>query len=290
MRREMVNPRSDVPLRVYAAGSARVTLVGSLVQAAREISAARQVVWRLFLRDFLGQFRQRILGYAWAFLGPLLGIASFVFLNYAGVLRPGELTIPYPLYVYFGTNLWGLMVGAVGLISGALLAHGDLILRTSIPKMALAVASTAGLIYGQIVNLVVLFVILAVFGVAPSWGALALPLMLLPVMAVGVGIGLFLAVVGAVARDVTNVVTTLLGLMMYITPVVYVPRFANRRLQAVVDYNPFTYLVDEPRNVFFRGAIEHPLGFAAASAFALLVLILGVHGFYLIQDKVAERL
>ena len=280
----------EYPLRVYAAAAARASIHASLAQAATEMWSAREVVWRLFVRDFTTQFRQKILGYLWAFVGPLIGIASFVFLNYTGVLNPGELKISYVLFVFFGTNLWGLMVGAVGIVSGSLLAHGDLVLRTSVPKIALTMAGMAGLVYGQAINLITLLVIHAVLGVVPSLAALAFPLMVLPLVWLGVGIGLILAVVGAVARDITGVVTTFLGLAMYITPVIYVPKFDKPALQAVIDWNLLTYLIDEPRNMFFLGTMHHPLRFAVASLAALLVVILGIHSFYLIQDKVAERL
>jgi lipopolysaccharide transport system permease protein len=93
-----------------------------------------------------------------------------------------------------------------------------------------------------------------------------------------------------VVRDLTNVVTTLLGLLMYITPAVYVPTLPNRWLQAAVTYNPLTYLIDEPRNVFFRGSVQHPMGFALAVLFAVLVLVGGIRAFYLIEDHVAEQL
>jgi lipopolysaccharide transport system permease protein len=252
--------------------------------------AAREVIWRLFARDFVTQFRQRLLGYAWTLLAPVMGIASFVLLNYAGVLQPGELTVPYPLYVFLGTSVWGLMVGCVLAVSGALLTHGDLVLRTSIPKMALAVSSVTALLYGQVVNFVVLGVILLIFGVMPSWGALLLPVMLVPMLILGVGVGLALAVTGAIARDVTNAAATLLGLAMYLTPAVYASTSTNRWLHTAITYNPLSYLIDEPRNLFFHGAVAHPLGFTLAVLFAILTLVAGIHSFYLIQDHIAERL
>ena len=285
-----VRPLPDLPVRVYDARSPRISTWSALLRAAAEILAAREVIWRLFLRDFISQFRQRLLGYAWALVTPLLGISSFLLLNYAGVLDPGKLFVPYPLYLLLGTTAWGLLVGSVAVVSSALLTHGDLVLRTSIPRMALAVASLAGLFYAQVVNFVVLGVILLVSGVIPSWGALVLPVMLLPVLILGVGIGLVLAVTGAVVRDFTGVVTTLLGLMMYITPAVYVPTSQSPWLQAAVMYNPLTYLIDEPRNVFFLGSIKHLEGFALALLFSALVLVGGIRAFYLIEDHVAEQL
>jgi len=285
-----VRPLHEFPVRVYSAEQAQLGIGGSLAKARNELWSAREVIWRLFLRDFTAQYRQKLFGYLWAFIGPLFGVASFLFLNYTGVLNPGELKIPYAIFLFFGTNLWGLMMGAVGLVSGSLLAHGDLVLRTSIPKIALALAGMASLIYGQIISLVILAVLLAAFGVMPSVGALAFPLLILPLLGLGVGIGLLIAVVGAAARDVGGIVMTILGLVMYITPVVYVPKFDQPIPRALVKYNPLSYLIDEPRNMFFTGSMQHPVAFIAAVALAGAILVLATHGFYLIQDKVAERL
>jgi lipopolysaccharide transport system permease protein len=244
---------SELPVRVYSAKKAQASVAFSFVQAVLEVWDTREIVWQLFVRDFTNQFRQKILGYFWAFLSPLIGVASFIFLHYTGVLNPGELTIPYPLYLFVGMTLWGMLMGVVTIVSGGLLAHGDLVLRTNIPKIALALAGMANFVYLQLVNLIILLIILVAFGIAPSWGALAFPVLVLPLVAIGLGVGLILAAVGALARDVTGMVTTVLGLGMYLTPVIYVPNFENPYLQAIINFNPLTYLIDEPRSLFFSG-------------------------------------
>jgi len=58
----------------------------------------------------------------------------------------------------------------------------------------------------------------------------------------------------------------------------------------MMEYNPLAYLIDVPRTLVLTGVLPHPLAYAAASALAITMLILGVYTFYLIQDKVAERL
>lgn len=280
----------ELPVRIYTARVQNIGFVSSLAQVVREIWMTREVIWRLFLRDFTVQFRQKVLGYLWAFLGPLIGMASFVFLNYTGILNPGELTIPYPLYLFLGMTLWGLFIGVIGVVSGGLQIHGDLVLRTSIPKIALALAGMGNVVYVQLVNLVILMILCGMLGISPSWWALTVPLMVLPLIALGVGIGLVLAVIGALARDVTAMSTTVLNLMMYLIPVAYVPKFGNRYLQSMINYNPLTHLIEAPRSVFLRGAIEEPTAFAVSSLFGFAMLMVGIHAFYLTQDKVAERL
>lgn len=266
------------------------SFLGSLFTAAREVRQSRNIIVRLFIRDFVTQFRQKLLGYFWAVIAPLIGIVSFVFMNEVGFLKPGEIGYPYPLYVYVGNSIWGVMIATLATVSGGLLGNADLMLRTSIPPIALAIAGLAGITYSVLVNAVSLVIILVATGFTPSpWVALY-PLLMIPAVLAGVGIGLILAVVGTVARDVSSAVVTLLGLGMYITPVIYVTDFENPILQAIVKYNPMAYLIDFPRSLTLLGEPVNWDGFLYSFGFVLLLLVAGIHGFYLIKDKAAERL
>ena len=55
---------------------------GRLLRAMfRDVLAARELAWRLFVRDLSAQYRQTYLGYVWAFLPPLVASATFIFLQ-----------------------------------------------------------------------------------------------------------------------------------------------------------------------------------------------------------------
>jgi ABC-type polysaccharide/polyol phosphate export permease len=277
-------------VRTYSADGAGLSIIGSVRAAIVDIYSARYVIWRLFVRDFVAQFRQKVFGYFWAVLSPLLAIASFVFMMRTGYLNPGAIDIPYPLFVYIGTGLWGIMIATLQTVSGGLLSNGDLLMRTSVPPIALAVAGLAGLFYSVLINTVVLVLVLLFVGYVPSPAIVLYPVLMLPLIVLGLGMGLVLAVVGTVARDLTTVVISLFTLLMYVTPVVYEAKFGNPILKAIVNYNPMTYLIEFPRNLVTLGKPEPLMPFVYSSLMTMLVLVLGIHGFYLIKDKVVERL
>lgn len=282
--------QTDLPVREYCSQSTRTGLMSSLKQSGVDLWAAREVMWRLFARDFMVQFRQKLLGYLWAFLNPFIGAASFLFLSYAGILNAGAVGVPYPLYLFFGIMLWGLFTGSIGVVSNGLTAHADLVVRTNVPRIALVLSGLAGVVYLFLVNVALLVLLCAFFGVLPSGWSVTLPLLVLPLMALAVGIGLVLAVVGVMARDLTTVVQTVLNLLMYLSPVVYAPKFDNLMLQQLIDWNPLTYLIHDPRGLFFNGGLYAPLGFCLSTIVGLSVLAAGIHAFYIIQDYAAERL
>jgi lipopolysaccharide transport system permease protein len=277
-------------IRTYEAMGEVLGPINSVILAGRELYWSRHVLWHLFVRDFVAGFRQKLLGYLWIVLVPLIGIASFVFMQWTGILNPGQTEFPYPIYVYIGTTIWGLFISALTVVANGLISNTDLVMRTNIPKIGLAVTGLATLSYNLLVNLVVLVLLLFAFRLTPSIWSVLYPLTVLPIIMLGVGLGLILSVVGAVARDVTGMFSTLINLVMYITPVIYTAQFANPYLQNAVRWNPLTYLVDTPRSLFVLGKIPDPAGYTLSILFSIAILWMGIHAFYLIKDKVTERL
>jgi lipopolysaccharide transport system permease protein len=280
-----------VPVTVYTPNDRRGGLVWGIKQATSDIFASRHVIGKLFWRDFIAQFRQKVLGYFWAVLSPLVGIASFLFLYLIGVLQPGEGRIPYTLYALIGSTIWGCLPGAVGAVSGGLQAQADLIMRTRVPKLALAVASLANLAYGIGISMITMTVIFMVMGYTPSPWFLAYPLLVVPMVALGMAIGLVLSVLGVIARDLVPMATQALGLVMYITPVIYVrSSLGNPIVLVLIDFNPLTYLVDVPRSLVCLGHADNLAAFVWIALGALALVVIGLRVFYLLEDLVAERL
>jgi lipopolysaccharide transport system permease protein len=283
--------KDGVPITIYQANEVRGGIIWGMRQAYRDILVSRHVIARLFWRDFIAQFRQKILGYFWALLSPFLGVLSFLFLYFIGVLNPGQGEIPYTLYVLVGSTIWGCLPGAMGAVSGGLQAQADLIMRTRIPKLALAVSSLAGLLYGILISMITMAVIFMVMGVTPTWWFLAYPLLVLPMVLLGTAMGLVLSVLGSIARDLIAMVSQALSFVMYITPVIYVhSTIKNEYVRTLIDWNPISYLVDVPRSLICLGRADNTDIFLYASLGTVILVAFGLRIFYLLEDLVAERL
>ncbi len=280
-----------MPVTIYEPNETQGGFIWGLQRAGGDIAASKHVIMRLFWRDFTAQFRQKLLGYFWALLSPLLGIASFLFLFFIGVLRPGEGEIPYPVYVMVGSTIWGCLPGAMGAVSGGLQAQADLIMRTRIPKVALALSSLASLSYGILISMATMTIIFILTGVKPTWWLLAYPLLALPMVLLGTAIGLVLSVLGSIARDLTPMVTQGLALVMYVTPVIYVhSTIQNVFVKALIDWNPLSYLVDVPRSLICLGHADHVGVYLIIAVGTVILVAIGLRIFYLLEDLVAERL
>jgi lipopolysaccharide transport system permease protein len=256
----------------------------------RNVVSSRELIWQLFKRDFLAGSKQSVLGLLWILITPLVGIVSWVVMNAVGVLHPGEVGVPYPIYVLCGTTIWGMFMGFYSSAAASLTSAGGLLAQARFSHEALVAQQLAQAVIAALANLVLLAAVWVVGGLSVHSSALWFPVSVLPVVLLGTGIGLIVSVFAVVVHDITKAVTTLLGLLMFATPVIYASNVPHDWLQRVIWWNPLTYLVGGARDLLLEGRINHVSSYAGAVAFALGLFLLAWRLFFLSEQKVAERL
>jgi lipopolysaccharide transport system permease protein len=254
------------------------------------IIRSRELVFQLFKRDFFGAYKKSFLGMTWIFISPILGIVSWVFMNATGVLNPGNVGIPYPAYVLIGSSIWGLFMGFYGAGEGTLGAGSGFILQIRYPHEALVAKQVAQHLANFAIGFALNLAVMLFFHVTPSWKIVFFPLVTLPLLFLGTGLGLVISVVSVVAREIQAAVSLGLGFLIYLTPVIYSPDFDNRLLQQLIKWNPLTYLVCAARDTMIYGRISHLDRFIAASIFSLIVFLVSWKLFYVSEEKVIEKM
>ena len=81
--------------------------LGSIIMFCSDFWNARFVIWFLFKRDFIAQFRQKLFGYFWIVIAPFMAVLPFIFLTKVGIFRPGDTDMPYPIFIVIGLGIWG---------------------------------------------------------------------------------------------------------------------------------------------------------------------------------------
>lgn len=256
----------------------------------RNIIASRELIFQLFRRDFLMAYKKSFIGMGWIFISPVIGIISWVFMNYTGVLKPGDVGIPYPAYVLLSTSIWNLFLGFYSSAVGTLGAGAGFIMQVKFPHEALLIKQTAQHLANFLITFVVTIMVLVVFKVFPSWQIVLFPLLIIPLFLLGAGIGLVVSVISVVATDMQKGFDFILSMVLYITPVIYSPKVANPLLQKIIQWNPLTYLIGGVRDSIIYGKIEHMDRFLLASAFALFVFLISWRLFFVSEDKVIEKI
>lgn len=219
--------------------------------AGSDIAAtARQ--WRLWLRlswrDIRGRYRRTVLGPLWTVLGNALMIAGLGLVY--GYLWGVDVATYLP-YFSGGFLAWTLVATTVTESCQAFILNGELIKSTRLPYSAhiARILIRNGIVFLHNIPLHVGVCLLCAAPIAQS-GMLLLPLGLALVIVNLAWIGVVLAIVCARYRDVAPLVTILLQLAFFVTPIIWsAERLQGNRLLTtlLVDANPLHSMIDAVR-------------------------------------------
>lgn len=217
----------------------------------RDLWDARGLLAMLARQDFAARYRSAVLGLAWTVLLPLLqgAVLALVFTRVVRVHTP----VPYAGFVLVGMAAWSYLNASLSAAATAIVDGGALATKVYFPRLVLpAVGPTSGLV-GFAISLAVAVVVALVLS-----GQVHVQLLLLPVaMALAF---VFVTVLSSLAallhvwfRDVRYLVTALLLVAFYATPVIY-PLSLARGLRPLVVANPATGVLELTRWCVFGTA------------------------------------
>ena len=258
-------------------------------QMIHNVVSSRGLTWRLFIRDFSVRYKQTLLGPAWAVLTPVITVAAFMALNQSGVMSLGTSSIPYPVFAMVGLTAWTLFSGGLIGASRSLVQASSFISKIKFPREALVLSSQGTVLIDFSIRVILTAVVFLWHGIAPQWSVLLAPLVLVPLVLITLGIGLGLALVNAVVRDIENGVTVVVGLLFFLTPVMYQPP-TDGVLARLTAYNPLAVIIQSARDLVFVGAVSQPLELAIVSGFALAVFLVSWRTFFMLETLVSERI
>lgn len=214
----------------------------------KEIIAYKELLFTFVERDFKVRYKQTLLGAAWAILQPLttMVLFSFFFGKIAKIPSDG---IPYPVFSYAGLLLWTYFSNAINVASTSVTSNAGLISKVYFPRLIIPLSSTlVGFIdYGF--AFVILLLLMAYFGFVPTIGIIMLPILLFVTWLFATGVGLWLAATNVLYRDVKIIISFVLQLWIYATPVIY-PLSVAGNFRWIVILNPMTGLIEAHRSIF----------------------------------------
>jgi lipopolysaccharide transport system permease protein len=235
---------------------------------------ARELAWRLAVRDISAQYRQAFLGIAWALILPLVNTVTWIFLNGTGIVAVADTVLPYPVYVFTGTMLWQIFTEAFQAPNVQVNQAKAMLSKVNFPHEAIILSGLLQTGFNALIKVGLLIPAILLLGVYPNWGLALLPLGILALMLAGTALGLLLTPIGALYADVAKGIGLVTQFWMYITPVVFALP-ASGLTATIFRLNPLTPLILTSRDWLTGFRPEFLLDFALVNLVMGFILILG---------------
>ncbi len=277
------------PIVVYTPESQLRHPIQLFRQMWQDLLTCRELAWQLLVRNISAQYRQSFLGIFWAFVPPIVTAIGFTFANNAKIVNIGATDIPYPAYVMFSMALWQTFTEALNGPVQAVSSAKQMLARINFPREALILAKLGEVFFNFAIKLVLIVGLFFWFRIPVPWTVILAPVALIHLVILGTFFGLLLAPLSVLYNDISKGLTLIVGLWLFLTPVVY-PLPKGGGLAKLVQLNPATPLLVTTRELATTGIVSNPYGFWVASIFAIVGLLLAWLVYRLAMPFVVERI
>jgi lipopolysaccharide transport system permease protein len=254
-----------------------------------DLWAYRELFAILAWRDVAVQYKQTVIGAAWALVRPLLTMAIFtvVFGRLAGLPSAGS--VPYPVMVMAGMLPWFLVSTILSQASNSLVTNANLISKVYFPRLIVPVASSVVALVDSTITFALLLTMMVAFGVLPDWRIVALPLFVLLGVLTGLGPALILTSLNVRYRDFRFILPFVVQFGLYVSPVGFSSAVIPQDWRLLYSLNPAVGVIDGFRWSLLGGEAQvYWPGFGLSLVVVALFLWLGVRTFRATEKTFAD--
>jgi lipopolysaccharide transport system permease protein len=221
-----------------------------VAQDLRNLWTYRELLYFLIWRDVKVRYKQTVLGVTWTILQPviMMVIFSVIFGRIAGLPSDG---IPYALFAYAGVVMWTFFSSAVTKSGNSLVGSAHLITKVYFPRVIIPLGAVCASVIDLIFAFGLLIPLMIYYGVRPRWQiVIVLPLVLLVIL-LALGVGMWMSALNVKYRDVGFALPFLMQIWMFLSPVIYPSSALPPKFRVIMMFNPVSAIIEGTRCALF---------------------------------------
>ena len=254
----------------------------------KNIWTFRDMILELTHRELRGKYKGSVLGFLWTYVNPLLQILVYSFV-FSQIFRSG--IEKFHLYLIVGMFPFNFFTGGVIQGLGSIRYQGDLVKKVYFPRQILPIVSLTVNFVNLLISFVIIYSILLIsgWGVNPGLQGWLIPVMLIEYF-FSLGLALLLSAVEVYFRDIEHIMSVVMMVWMYVTPMFYSVDIIPQQYLPVFYCNPMLYIISMYQQVLYYKVAPDMTYMLKALAFALANIIIGSIVFKILEKRFAEEL
>jgi lipopolysaccharide transport system permease protein len=246
----------------------------------KEIVQYKDLLFLLIRRDFVSVYKQTILGPLWFVFQPIVSTIMYMFV-FGSIAKMGTDGIPQPLFYFTGNMLWTFFSNTLTKCQDTFNANAGLFGKVYFPRFTIPISYTVNsfftfLIQFAFLTIFYVFYLISGTAVTPTWWIFLTPVLILQTALLGMGIGILISALTTKYRDLRQLVSFGLGILMYATPVVYPLSNVPGQWKLLFYLNPMTPVFEMFRYAFLGKGMHNIWMWSASLIATLLIFWLGV--------------
>ena len=260
-----------------------------LVEELADLWRGRGILAMLIRRDITVRYRQAVLGVLWALLQPIVTTAIFT-LVFVVFIRLPSTEVPYPVFAFAGVVIWQYFNRAVAEGTLSLVANAGLITKVYFPRMVVPLVAPCSAALDCLLGVAALIAVALLFHAPLHWTVAFVPLVVLFVGLFGYAVGLCLAPLQAIYRDIGILMPFALQIAMYLSPIAYPAGIVPESVRWFYRLNPIAVMVDAMRWALVGSEPPSAAGVVFTLALTALLLWGGLAIFRRLEGTLVDRI
>jgi lipopolysaccharide transport system permease protein len=244
----------------------------------RNLVERRALLAQLVQRDFQQRYVGSAAGWLWGVVHPLVLLVSYIFVFQVCLkvkLPAGAATQNYTMYLFCGVLPWLLFSETVTRSASSMVENSNLITKTVFPAEVVPVSIFLSSLMQHLIALLLMIAATALTVKTISPMILLLPLYMVFIGLLGVGVGWIAASLHVYIRDTAQVLTVVMTLWFWLTPIMINEQQIPPRFRAVIVWNPMSWIVRAYRERLFLATWPTWHELAVLTAYSVTVFVLG---------------
>lgn len=251
------------------------------------IYSYRQLLKSNVKKDIRGKYKGSFLGILWSFVNPLLLTLVYAIV-FPFLLKSTE--AHYVTFIVVGMLPWNYFTTVINQSSGCILYNGGIIKKVYFPREILPISVNISGLINFLISCIIIFIFLICSKIGFSLYIVYLPLIILTQFILLQGISLIISAVNVYIRDLEYIITFLINMLFYATPILYVSSFFEGSfIKYIIRLNPMATLIDCYRDVLFYKSMPHITSLLVVLLASIVLLFIGLKIFKKLEKGFAEE-
>lgn len=209
-------------------------------------------------REIKKKYQGTFLGLAWSFISPLLMLAVYTFV-FAIVFKSRwgssgeENRFDFAITMFAGLIVFGIFSELINQSPALIIGNANYVKRVIFPLEILPIVSAGGILFNAAMSTGILLLMQLLFkGVLP-FTVVFFPLVVLPVILLGLGASWFFSALGVYIRDIGQLLGFLTTILFFTSAVFFPISALPENYQRLLKLNPLVVLIEQSRSVLIYG-------------------------------------
>jgi len=258
-----------------------------MLSAIKRIYPYRYALWDMAVKRLKVKYTGARLGIWWAVINPLLVMLAVTFV-FVGVFKIE--IINFPLFALAGIFPWLFFSGALSESTNSILAQQNILRQFNLPCEIIPLSSILADFLNFLIGWVIIYPVFLWFKPAVIRLMPFLAIVILLQLLFTCGLGVFLSAANVFLRDIAQLLSVLLMLWFWVTPVFYSQEMVPQPFVWLFGLNPMAPYIIFFRDILYLGKAPGILTFIGVFFWAFISITFGWYMFLRLEPKLLKRI